>query len=62
MISREYRLVYNEYNGTGWKEYKRDKDLIVIIKSLGVLQAVHPTWKVKVEARTISEWDAVEVK
>lgn len=58
---KEYRLMYNKYDGSGWLVYKVENELIAIVKSLGVLQACHPDWKVMIEERTISEWKGIKI-
>lgn len=62
MVSKEYRIMYNKYTGDGWELYKQSINLIEIIKSLGVMQVCYPKWRVKIEARTISDWEAMKIE
>ena len=61
MVINEYRLMYNEYKGDGWILYKQCETLVEILKALGVLQACHPSWHTKIETRTITDWEVMEV-
>lgn len=58
---KEYRLMYNKYDGNGWSVYKECDAIVEIIKSLGVLKTCHPTWRVKIEERTITNWKELKI-
>lgn len=59
-MNKEFRLIYQDYDGNGWKVYKVSTNIIDIIKACGLFEVMHPRKQCKIEARILSEWEVIK--
>ena len=61
IYKREYRIMINNYDGQGWIDYKKDESLAVVLEALGVLKAVRPKTRYRVDCRIKTDWREVSL-